>query len=192
MKQGLILLAVFLFLESHAQMQDNVMILCSHHRNELAARGFTNIFEQDGKYCVVITDTSMEVLNDVSEWLSSSLVSLFRPSENEDVEEWISRREEEKEKGFVDEFVNWTAAENDGREVDKPQEPSENETVEEWMSRREKEKEKGLLDEFINWTTGENNSVDMDRYQGPVQGETIVKTENKNFLDSMFDFWNVD
>ena len=54
MGRTFILLAVMLIFVSHTQAQDSAMVICTHHRNELAARGFTNIFQQDGKYCVVV------------------------------------------------------------------------------------------------------------------------------------------
>ena len=51
MKCWLFLLIILLFVESYAQtqMQNHVMMICTHHLNELAAHGFNNIFERDGE-----------------------------------------------------------------------------------------------------------------------------------------------
>ncbi len=148
MKCWLFLLAILLFFESRAQMQSHVMVICTHHRNELAARGFTNIFERDGKYCVAIADSSMEVLNDISEWIRSGLMFILKPSEEENVEEWIVRREQEKKHG--------------------------------------------LLDEFINWSTGENYGVNKASLHGQAPTKVAAKNKEEQWLDSMFNFWNVD
>ncbi len=187
------LLLVLLLLKSHTQAQDSAMMICTNHRNELAAHGFTHIFEHNGKYCVVIADSSMEVLNETFEWLKDSLGAIFVPSENEDVEEWIKRREKEKEQGMLDEFINWSAGEDFSEDTDRHSEPAHgNEDTEEWIERREKEKEQGLLDEFVNWSTGENFSGDTDRYSGSANEKVALQTKEKNWLEGMFNFWNVD
>ena len=65
MKCTLVLLVIILISASYTQAQDSAMVICTHQRNELAARGFTNIFQQDGKYCVVVADSSIEAINDI-------------------------------------------------------------------------------------------------------------------------------
>ena len=169
MRYWLFLLVMVLFFESHVQAQDNVMIICTHHRNELAAHGFTNIFERDGKYCVVLADSSMDVLNEVYQWFSDSFEAMLMPNQTGEVEEWIKKREEERERGLLDDFVDW------------PPEKTP-----------KKGKEEGYLDEFVNWETGENFSGDMDRYSGPGVKQKTVLGKQEEWLDNMFNFWNVD
>ncbi len=166
MKCTLVLLVIMLIFATHAQ--DSAMVLCTDHRNELAARGFTNIFQQNGKYCVVIADSSMEAFNDISEWFNSGLQSILATQEDEELEQWIKQREEEKEQGLLDEFVNWAMGKSEDKSSQEPLVGTADENLEQWIQRREKEKEQGLLDEFVNWVTGENYSGDMDRYQGPL------------------------
>lgn len=163
----IIVLVVIIFLfAGHIQAQDSAMVICTHHRNELAARGFTNIFEQNGKYCVVVVDNSMEAINDISEWFNNGLQTLLATQEDEELEQWIKKREKEKEQGLLDEFVNWAMGKSET--TDKLSEQETGDELEQWTKRREKEKEQGLLDEFVNWATGENFGDDMDRYQGPL------------------------
>ena len=196
MKYWFLLLIVLFLSKSPSRAQDNAMLICTDHRNELAAHGFTHIFEHNGKYCVVIADNSMEVLNEVFEWLNSSIGAMFVPSENEDTEEWIKRREKEKEQGLLDEFINWSADENFNEDTEISSGPAHgDENVEEWIKRREKEKEQGLLDELVNWSTGENFSGDTDRYGGPAHEKAagkIALQKEVDWLEGMFNFWNVD
>ncbi len=166
MKRTLVLLVIMLIFASHTQAQDSAMMICTDHRNELAARGFTNIFQQNGKYCVVVADSSMEAINDISEWFNSGLQSILATQEDEELEQWIKQREQEKEQGLLDEFVNWATGKSEDTNNQLALEQTSEEGVEGWVKRREQEKELGLLDEFINWATGENFSGDEDRYSG--------------------------
>ena len=166
MKRTLALLVIILIFISHAQ--DSAMVICTDHRNELAARGFTNIFLQNGKYCVVVADSSMEAFNDIAEWFDSGLQSILATQEDEELEQWIKQREEEKEQGLLDEFVNWATGKSEDTNDLSSLEQTSDESTEDWIKRREIEKEQGLIDEFVNWVTGENFSGDTDRYQGPL------------------------
>lgn len=192
-KRGFIFSVFLLLSKSYAQIPDNALLICTSYRNELAAQGFTNIFEHNGKYCVILADTTMEALNDISEKINNGLMSLINPSDNENFEQWKERREEEKEQGLLDEFVSWPTDDNNRDLSEYKSGIAKDETVEQWVKRRKAEKELGLLDEFINWATGENFSIDTERYQGIPKGKSYnSKSQEGAFLEGMFNFWNVD
>lgn len=61
----------------HDKQGHVITIICTEHRNELAARGLGPIFIHKNKHCVAFADSSQQVLKGFAEWIYNSVFEVF-------------------------------------------------------------------------------------------------------------------
>ena len=92
-------------------------LICTEHRNELAARGLGPIFIHKNKYCVAFTDSSQQILEDFADWIYNSIFEVFTGTvANASA---INHNKDKQETGFLDEFINWVTGENFSGDMDR-------------------------------------------------------------------------
>ena len=182
--KGLLVMLLLSLMTSHAQQE--VLVLCSQHRNEVASLGL-QVFTRNGLYCVALGDNSLEVIeqfgHDLATFLTNSWASIF------------SVKEDEIGKAQINDVT-------DGILEQERLLKEKEETFEEWQARMQWQQEQGMLDPNINLATGENTSDDEYRYAGSI--DRVVSNEMslegirhhqkspiEEFLNSI-DFWNLD
>ena len=106
------------FLEHvHTEGGHLATIICTEHRNELAARGLGPIFMHKNKYCVAFADSSQQILEDFADWIYSSIFEVFTGTvANASA---INHNKDKQDTGFLDEFIDWVTGENFSGDMDR-------------------------------------------------------------------------
>ncbi len=120
--QTLFITALAVFMLSTALAQDNfseqvhtnqghlATLICTDHRNELAARGLGPIFMHKNKYCVAFTDSSQQILQDFADWIYNSIFEVFTGTVANSSA--INHNKDKQNTVFLDEFIDWVTGEN--------------------------------------------------------------------------------
>ena len=80
-------------------------IICTEHRNELAARGLGPIFMYKNKYCIAFADSSQQILEEFADWIYASIFEVFTGTVANNSA--INHNKDRQNTTFLDEFVNW-------------------------------------------------------------------------------------
>ena len=85
-------------------------LICTEHRNELAARGLGPIFMHKDKYCVAFADSSQQILKEFADWIYTSIFEVFTGTvANNSV---INHNRDRQNTTFLDELIDWVTGEN--------------------------------------------------------------------------------
>ncbi len=85
-------------------------LICTEHRNELAARGLGPIFMYKNKYCVAFADSSQQILEDFADWIYNTIFEVFTGTVANSSA--INHNIDKQNTGFLDEFIDWVTGEN--------------------------------------------------------------------------------
>ncbi len=92
-------------------------IICTEHRNELAARGLGPIFMHKNKYCVAFADSSQQILGDFADWIYNGLFEVFTGTVANNSA--INHNKDKQNTVFLDEFIDWVTGENFSGDTDR-------------------------------------------------------------------------
>ncbi len=85
-------------------------LICTEHRNELAARGLGPIFMHKNKYCVAFADSSQQILEEFADWIYASIFEVFTGTVANNSA--INHNKDRQDTVFLDEFIDWVTGEN--------------------------------------------------------------------------------
>ena len=92
-------------------------LICTEHRNELAARGLGPIFIHKNKYCVAFADSSQQILQDFADWIYNGLFEVFTGTVANNSA--INHNKDKQNTVFLDEFIDWVTGENFSGDTDR-------------------------------------------------------------------------